>query len=557
MRKPVQASLPMTDVEEIQPVAPRVVGRYALFDEIAAGGMATVHFGRLVGPVGFSRTVAIKRLHPQFSKDEEFVSMFLDEAKLASRIQHPNVVSTLDVVSMKGELFVVMEYVQGEPLSKLVRGAAKRKERMPVGVVASIMAGTLHGLHAAHEATSEQREPLNIVHRDVSPQNVLVGTDGVARVLDFGIAKAALRSQSTQEGQMKGKLSYMSPEQLNGEKVDRRTDIFAAGVVLWEALLGKRLFAGNDAGEILSKVLTLPIPRPTDVPGKREGGGPPPRPISRAISDVVMKALERDPAHRFQTAREFAVALENAGELASHHKVGTWVEENAGDGLVRRVRLLQVIEALNVDLASLARIAAVGPLPPPTVAIDEVTGSTSHAGNLAVAPSERARGGGKKVALGVVAATVLIAGTVGVTELVRKQNNAESAASPAPSAFPLAPAPVQPAKAPPQLAPELPSAQAKPAPAPAPEPVKAVETKPAREEAPAPSVEAAPTAVPEPQKTAPAAEPATIAPATVVPPATPTPKPTIQRAPTRSKDACSVPYTIDSRGIRRLKPECL
>src|SRR5215471_9492239 len=167
-------------------ISPRVIGRYALFGEIAAGGMATVHFGRLVGPVGFSRTVAIKRLHAQYAKDPDFVAMFLDEARLASRVQHPN------VVTMPSEVFLVMEYLQGESLSRLIRDARKAGELVPPGHAASIVAGMLHGLHAAHEAKSERREALNIVHRDVSPQNVLVGTDGAARVLDFGVAKAAM-----------------------------------------------------------------------------------------------------------------------------------------------------------------------------------------------------------------------------------------------------------------------------------------------------------------------------------------------------------------------------
>src|SRR5882724_9342980 len=146
-------------------IRPRVIGRYALFGEIASGGMATVHFGRLVGPVGFSRTVAIKRLHPQYAKDPEFVAMFLDEARLASRIQHPNVVTTLDVVNMPSEVFLVMEYLQGESLSRLIRNARKAGEQVPPGHASAIIAGMLHGLHAAHEAKSERREALNIVHR--------------------------------------------------------------------------------------------------------------------------------------------------------------------------------------------------------------------------------------------------------------------------------------------------------------------------------------------------------------------------------------------------------
>src|ERR1700733_14777693 len=184
----------------------RILGRYALYDEIAAGGMATVHLGRLIGPVGFSRTVAIKRLHQQYAKNPEFVAMFLDEARLAARIRHPNVVPTVDVVAMEEELFLVMEYIQGESLSRLFRAASVAAAPIPRSVAVTIMAGVLHGLHAAHEAKTEHGQPLDIVHRDVSPQNVLVGVDGVARVLDFGVAKAAHRVQTTQDGRIKGKL---------------------------------------------------------------------------------------------------------------------------------------------------------------------------------------------------------------------------------------------------------------------------------------------------------------------------------------------------------------
>ncbi len=326
-------------------IKPRVIGRYALFGEIAAGGMATVHFGRLVGPVGFSRTVAIKRLHAQYAKDPEFVAMFLDEARLASRIQHPNVVTTLDVVNMPSEVFLVMEYLQGESLSRLIRNSRKLGEQVPPGHAVSVIAGMLHGLHAAHEAKSERREPLNIVHRDVSPQNVLVGVDGAARVLDFGVAKAAMRSQSTRDGQMKGKLSYMSPEQLNGKPVDRRTDLFAAGVVLWEALTGRRLFDGADAGEIFAKLLASEIPRPSTLV---EG-------IPEALDGVVMKALDRDPDRRYQTARQFAIELESSATPATPRAIGEWVEHLAGLDLERRSQLVAEIESISTNPEDLAK----------------------------------------------------------------------------------------------------------------------------------------------------------------------------------------------------------
>lgn len=340
---------------------PRIVGRYALFDEIAAGGMATIHLGRLVGPVGFSRTVAIKTLHPQFAKDPEFVEMFLEEARLASRIQHPNVISTVDVATAEGEVFLVMEYVPGESLAKLVRSALKSGDPVPIDIAVSILAGMLHGLHATHEAKNEQLEPMHIVHRDVSPQNVLVGLDGVARIFDFGVAKAAaMRSQSTSDGQMKGKLSYMSPEQLNSRDVDRRTDVFAAGVVAWECLAGRRLFAGSDPGEVLAKVLTLDIPAPIDVLSS----------VPRALSNTVMRALERSPEQRWQTARDFAIELERNVVLAAPHLVGDWVAQHAGEALQDRRRRVESVERASVDLGHVGPGAA-------ATAAAELIGSSS------------------------------------------------------------------------------------------------------------------------------------------------------------------------------------
>ncbi len=194
--------------------ASRVVGRYALYQSIAAGGMATVHLGRLIGAAGFARTVAIKRLHEQFASDPEFATMFLDEARVAARIRSANVVPIIDIVADGRELLLVMDYIQGESLARLMRSVTKAKTHVPLDVAVAIVAGMLHGLHAAHEATDEQGEPLGIVHRDVSPHNVLVGSDGLARLLDFGVAKAAGRIQTTREGQLKGKLAYMAPEQL-------------------------------------------------------------------------------------------------------------------------------------------------------------------------------------------------------------------------------------------------------------------------------------------------------------------------------------------------------
>ena len=194
-----------------------------MFGPIASGGMATVHFGRLLGEGGFGRIVAIKRLREQFAQSEEILRSLIDEARLVSRIQHPNVVGCLDTVQANGEVFVVMEYVAGESLAQLAEIVAAP---IPPPIACALVSAMLHGLQAAHEAVSERGEQLCIVHRDVSPQNVLVGRDGHARLLDFGVAKARNRLSSTTEaGLLKGKLAYMSPEQVAGQEVDHRTPI--------------------------------------------------------------------------------------------------------------------------------------------------------------------------------------------------------------------------------------------------------------------------------------------------------------------------------------------
>ena len=317
------------------PVGPRQIGRYALYGAIATGGMATVHVGRLVGRVGFARTVAIKRLHPQFAADPEFVSMFTDEARLAGRIRHPNVVSVTDVIADDGEVLIVMDYVQGETLSRLVRAAIERAERVPPGVVAAIMCDVLEGLHAAHESRDEHGEPLHIVHRDVSPQNVIVGADGIARLLDFGVAKAAGRAQVTREGQLKGKLSYMAPEQLEGKAVTRLTDVFAASVVFWEALTGKRLFVGENEGDIVRRILVDQPPSPSSV-----------EPSLAVYDDVLAKGLARLASDRFSTAREMAAAIAAAAPKGEAHEVASWVERIAADTLLKRRDLISAMESM-------------------------------------------------------------------------------------------------------------------------------------------------------------------------------------------------------------------
>ena len=319
----------------------RVVGRYALYNEIAAGGMATIHLGRLLGPVGFARTVAVKRLHPQFAKDPEFVSMFLDEARLAARVQHPNVVATIDVVATDGELFLIMDYVRGESLSKILRAVRKQDKLVPPRIAAAIMCGFLHGLHAAHEAKNERGEPLGLVHRDVSPQNVLVGADGIARVLDFGIAKAAGRIQVTRDGQIKGKLAYMPPEQLAGRELTRAVDIYASAVVMWETLTAERLFKGDTEGETLAKILRDPVSPPSSIVPS----------VPRGFDAPLLKSLNRDVTKRHTTARELALELERCCGIASPTEVGEWVEEVVGHVLNAREEQIAEIESNSAGIS--------------------------------------------------------------------------------------------------------------------------------------------------------------------------------------------------------------
>jgi serine/threonine-protein kinase len=311
------------------------IGRYALFEQFAAGGMATVHFGRLDGAGGFSRVVAIKRLLPHLVANSEFTEMLLNEARLAARVRHPNVVATLDVVASKGDVLLVLDYVEGEALSTLCRAQAKEKrELVSLPIAVGIMQDVLHGLLAIHEATDEKGRALDLVHRDISPPNVLVGVDGAARVLDFGIAKALQQLDDSMTGRRMGKMGYMSPEQIHGERLTQRSDVFSAGIVFWELLCMRRLFPADQPEERIESILRGDYPRPSSF---RED-------ISPELDEVVMKALERSPDARFVTIREFSQALEAAARPATRREIGDWVSGLAHVALAERTRMVARLE---------------------------------------------------------------------------------------------------------------------------------------------------------------------------------------------------------------------
>lgn len=488
----------------------RTVGRYRVYSELASGGMATVHLGCLLGPAGFSKLVAIKCLHQEFAAEPEFVSMFLDEARLASSIHHPNVVASLDVVAEQGELLVVMEYVHGETLAGLLRLSRQKLVPAPVPVVIRVLCDALEGLHAAHVASLAGTQ-LNIVHRDVSPQNIMVGADGNTRVLDFGIAQAALRSQATAAGKIKGKVAYMSPEQVQGHAVDARTDVFAAGVVLWEALTGRRLFFAADSRETVNLLLNSPIPAPSSFNTA----------LSPELDAVVLKALERHPGRRFQTAHDFGAALHEVAEEGSRREVATWVSGLAEAALAHRLELLQALEASAVH----TQVAV--PLP-------VVTGSSSHA---ASPPQEEATQGRTQA---TTSTSILpqpapsrwrgrapwLFAAAGVLSAVVVWRFAVQGSPTPGAAFPSA-QPIN-ASAPPALSVAAPAAPRPPA---NDEPVVSADSMPL---SPAPS--AARSAAGKKPVSAPGA-------------AT---RPAAGRG-----NPCNPPYRIDASGVRRIKPECL
>jgi serine/threonine-protein kinase len=324
------------------------IGRYAIHGAIASGGMASVHFGSLTGPGGFARTVAVKRLHPHLAKDSEFVAMFVDEARLAARIRHPNVVATLDVLSASDELLIVMEYVHGESLAELWRLAAARKARIPSAVASAVIADVLAGLHAAHEATDEQGRSLGVVHRDVSPANILVGADGIARLADFGVAKAAGRLQVTREGQVKGKIAYMAPEQVRGQPLGRAADIYGTAVVLWELLTGRRLFEGQRDAQVIEKILYGAIDAPAAIASS----------VPEPLNGVVLRGLTREPQGRFATAHDMMRAVTSAVPPASASEVSDWVESLASDTLAERMTALARIERAGTAAVAIGSLSA-------------------------------------------------------------------------------------------------------------------------------------------------------------------------------------------------------
>ena len=321
-------SAPRGDASAITGKSPIAqLGRYTILFRFAAGGMAEVFVGRLRGAGGFEKPVAIKRMLPSLAEETRFVDMFLDEARIAAMITSPNVVPTLDVdTDDEGAPYIVMELVVGASLSQLQRGMTRQQLEVPIPVAVEVIAQAAQGLHDAHEATRPSGERLELVHRDVSPQNILVGVDGRARIMDFGIARALERVTQTSTGEVKGKLAYFSPEQASAAVLDGRSDVFALGIVAWELLVGKRLFQRESPSQTLFAVLESEIPAPHTMRAE----------IPESVSLVVMRALQRDVEKRWPSAAAFAHALRAAGvAMVSPPEVGAWVSSAGGETLLQ------------------------------------------------------------------------------------------------------------------------------------------------------------------------------------------------------------------------------
>jgi len=309
--------------------------------------MASVHLARMDGPGGFQKWVAIKRIHPHLVEDDQFVDMFLDEARIAAGINHANVAQVFDLGKDDNTYWIAMEYLHGEPLREVMRRAEDRRAVIQPELAARICSDAAEGLHAAHELRGKNGQLLGLVHRDVTPHNLFITYDGYTKVVDFGIAKVADRLSSTRAGTLKGKLAYMSPEQVRGAEVDRTTDIFALGVVLWELTTGHRLFRMDTDLDTLEKVQACVVPPPSTLAAD----------YPAELESVVMKALAKRKQERYTNAREFSRALQSflmrRGSFVGPEEVSQFVRDVFADRIKKREAHLawaaEVTSTINVD----------------------------------------------------------------------------------------------------------------------------------------------------------------------------------------------------------------
>lgn len=297
-------------------VLPTRIGRYRVLAELGQGGMAVAYLARAGGLGGFERLFAIKMIHEHLCREPAFVSMFLNEARLVARIHHPNVIPVYEVDVDNGRYFLSLDYVSGETLAQTLWATLKAKKKLPPYTAIGIVAAVAEGLHAAHELRGLDGKLLGVVHRDVAPQNIMIGYDGIVRVMDFGVAKAQGQLHHSRPGTLKGTIAYMAPEQLRGAELDRRGDIFSLGVILWEAIACKRLFKAKSDLVTGSRILKMEVPRLTEIQPECPPG----------LEEIVARALARDPAQRYSTAQELSDALHGVLAKAGQRAAASDVE---------------------------------------------------------------------------------------------------------------------------------------------------------------------------------------------------------------------------------------
>jgi eukaryotic-like serine/threonine-protein kinase len=497
--------------------APKHLGIYEIIGELARGGMGIVYLACRAGEAGFQRLFAIKVLHAHLSDDANFVAMLQEEARIAALLHHPNVVPIVDLGAEDGLYYVVMEYVEGAAFSMLLRASAGQR---PPRLVIPILIDILEGLHAAHTLTDDAGTCLSLVHRDVSPQNILIGIDGNSRLTDFGIAKVGTRVTATVPGTRKGKLAYMAPEQLinDGEAIDQRADIFSAGSVLWTALTGLALFRASSDAATLHNILHKPVLAPSAV-------GLKPSPL---FDEVCLRALDRDPDKRFQTALEMADALRSIAiqkqELGSRREVAEWVNSQfnaefaARREAIRQAAVRREVEQTGVSVVALPEIAA-------PVSSDTAPTTQSVSFEVLELPTDKPRR--RWLWAAVLLPLLLVGAGAGIwASMSRPPDRASSLTEPAaPAAAPKAAA-AEEAPAPPKATSALAEDETR---APSATAAAATPARPHRRFVPPVPRPAAPVAT-----SAPAARPSPPAPAPSPPPrptAAPASEPTIERNP--------------------------
>ena len=413
-----------------------IFGKYELIKRLALGGMGEVFLARQTGGVsGTERLVILKSLLPELAEQDGFVDQFLDEARVAAKLNHPNIVQMYEAGLWNGMHFIAMEYIRGDNLSRIQKVARARRIPLPIHLMVRIARDALLGLGHAHVAVDEMTgQPLTVVHRDVSPQNIMVRIDGVTKLVDFGIAKAANKLDRTKTGVLKGKLQFMSPEQVMGEDVDARTDQFAMGVVLWELLTGQRLFQGDNEIQILRAVSTQPIARPSAMtPG-----------IPPELESVVMRMLDRDKTKRYascaEAADELGAWLSSGSRRVGEADVAVFIKEVVGDVVDEATKNLTASENFLLSLHHTPTKSGGGK------SSAKPSGETSPTVVRRMEEVKQRKLAGLGVALGVVAAV----GLAGAAALVISGGDAPQ--QPPPQQPPQPPPPAPPAPMPPQRA---------------------------------------------------------------------------------------------------------